>query len=485
VNNTLNVSGVAAGATITNVSVKLNVTHAYVADLMVVIKAPNGKILNLSNLIGGANNPGVNFTNTVFSSAAGLPALSTGTSPGYTGTFRPDAALVGAFGIPTGPTGFTANTAVFSDLFSTPNGAWTIAMYDAGPPDPGVLVDWCINITWGVTPATGIFSPTTNLWLDAAGTIPYTGTAVNSVYTTTPTNTTYSAVVSNGTCTSAATSIPVTVTTPLTAVSVPATTTTCAGTSTSIVATNTGGNPSVINYIWEVSTNNGTTWNTVSNGGVYSGATTGTLSIAGPATTLSNNLYRVKASVPACGSNVTSASSKLTVNPTPVITIAAPRTTLYPGISTTITATSTPAGATYTWFRNGVQVATGPSNSYLVDVDKLGTYTVNVTDVNTCSGTSNSLTISDSANNVFFIYPSPTYGQFQVRYYSQSGNNPLPRTLNIYDNKGARVYSRTYTITGPYTAMDVDMSSFATGIYLVELGDRNGNRIKTGRVVIR
>jgi hypothetical protein len=33
--------------------------------------------------------------------------------------------------------------------------------------------------------------------------------------------------------------------------------------------------------------------------------------------------------------------------------------------------------------------------------------------------------------------------------------------------------------------MDVDMTTFPSGIYTVELTDRSGNRIKTGRVVIR
>ena len=491
INHTLAVSGISAGATITNISIKLNITHTYISDLELVIKAPNGKVLNLSNLIGGQNNPGENFTNTVFSSNA-TAALSTGVSPGYTGTFKPDAGgPVGAFGVAGGPAGFLPTFATgvgtLNDLASIPNGNWTIAMYDAGPPDVGTLDNWSISITWGVAPATGIFSPTTNLFLDAAATIPYTGTAVNSVYTNTPTTTTYSAIVSNATCTSAATPIPVTVTAPLTTVSVPATTNVCFGGNTSIAATAATGTASVINYTWQVSTDGGATWNTISNTGFYSGATTGTLTISNANNTLQNNKYRAVATIPACGAgSVTSTVSTLTVNAAAVVVInAGPVTQLYPGLTSTLTAAVSPnAGASYQWYRNGVAVTGATASTIVVDVDGFGTYTVTAVDANGCSGTStNSIDITAAPNDVLFIYPSPNNGQFQVRYQSLDGNT-LARSLTIYDSKGSRVYSKIYSITAPYGMMSVDMRNQGKGIYRVELSDANGNRIKTGSVLV-
>jgi hypothetical protein len=118
-----------------------------------------------------------------------------------------------------------------------------------------------------------------------------------------------------------------------------------------------------------------------------------------------------------------------------------------------------------------------------LNVDQMGTYNVKVTDVNGCSATSSTVNIADSLTSIMFIYPSPNTGQFQVRYYS-GANNVVPRVLNIYDAKGARVYTKYYTINRPYDRMDVDMRNHGKGIYMVELGDRNGARIKTGRVVI-
>ena len=163
---------------------------------------------------------------------------------------------------------------------------------------------------------------------------------------------------------------------------------------------------------------------------------------------------------------------------------AAPYTKLYPGISTTISSTVSPNAATYQWYKNGVIIPGATGSTIDVDVDGMGDYSVAVTDVNGCSNTSGSLTISEAANDFLFIYPSPNTGQFQVRYYNLAGNSVNPRTLTIYDSKGARVYSRTYSITLPYSRMDVNMSNLSKGIYRVELGDANGKRIKTGSVII-
>lgn len=67
-------------------------------------------------------------------------------------------------------------------------------------------------------------------------------------------------------------------------------------------------------YSWEV--NNGSGWTTVSNGGVYSNATTASLSITSP--TYSMNRYAYRALVARdCGGTATSDAATLTVNPQP------------------------------------------------------------------------------------------------------------------------------------------------------------------------
>jgi Secretion system C-terminal sorting domain len=82
-----------------------------------------------------------------------------------------------------------------------------------------------------------------------------------------------------------------------------------------------------------------------------------------------------------------------------------------------------------------------------------------------------------------FVYPNPTGGQFQVRYYS-SINDIKPKGINIFDGRGKRLITQTYPITAPYSRMDVDLSNYSTGVYTVEVVDVNGNRLAIGRVSV-
>jgi hypothetical protein len=171
-----------------------------------------------------------------------------------------------------------------------------------------------------------------------------------------------------------------------------------------------------------------------------------------------------------------------------VIVISADRTSLLPGLTATLTSTVSPNAPApnggYTWLRNGVIVPGANTGTLNVDVDHLGAYQLRVTDVNGCTNVSNIINIKDSASGKCFIYPNPTSGQFQVRYHSVA-NNILPRTLTVYDTKGDRVFTQLYTIGRPYDRMDVDMRAYGKGLYWVEIGDANGNRITMCRVVIQ
>ncbi|MBL0145607.1 MAG: hypothetical protein IPP48_07455 [Chitinophagaceae bacterium] len=70
-----------------------------------------------------------------------------------------------------------------------------------------------------------------------------------------------------------------------------------------------------------------------------------------------------------------------------------------------------------------------------------------------------------------------------VRYWSTL-NNVLPRGLNIYDAKGARIRTDQYLNTAPYSRMDVDLRQFGSGVYWIEVVDRNGDRLAMGRAVV-
>lgn len=66
-------------------------------------------------------------------------------------------------------------------------------------------------------------------------------------------------------------------------------------------------------YTWQVSTDGGGSWTTVTNGGVYSGATTATLTITGATLAMNGYLYHASATN-ACGTSAYSTSASLTVS---------------------------------------------------------------------------------------------------------------------------------------------------------------------------
>jgi hypothetical protein len=94
------------------------------------------------------------------------------------------------------------------------------------------------------------------------------------------------------------------------------------------------------------------------------------------------------------------------------------------------------------------------------------------------------LNILDSATSKIFFYPNPNQGQFQVRY-----NNPQSSStqnyIRVFDARGKKVYEQLYSVSAPYTQMLVDLRARGSGIYLVELSDKSGKRLATGKVYIK
>lgn len=123
----------------------------------------------------------------------------------------------------------------------------------------------------------------------------------------------------------------------------PSNQTICAGanSSFSITAATAG------TFQWQLSTDGGVTYANISNGGVYSGATSSSLTISNAAAAMNNNRYRCIAST-ACG-NTTSASALLTVNQLPAVTGQPQDLTGCAGSNQTFTVNATGTGITYQW----------------------------------------------------------------------------------------------------------------------------------------
>ena len=155
-----------------------------------------------------------------------------------------------------------------------------------------------------------------------------------------------------------------------------------------------------------------------------------------------------------------------------------------PGQTITLTASATPAASTYNWSYNNNSIPGANGSSITVDGNGLGNYIATVVDANGCAGSSSVLTVRDTVLNYTFIYPNPNNGEFQVRWDGVPVNGQ-PRLITMYDAKGARVYQKAYTITSAFQVMDVKVKFLSKGVYAVVLTDASGNKLATGKVVIR
>jgi hypothetical protein len=282
-------------------------------------------------------------------------------------------------------------------------------------------------------------------------------------------------------CTSATTTVPVTVSAPITAATVtPATRAVCLGGSTTFGSTVTGGTNTT--YQWQRSTDAGLTWSNIS------GATSATLTVSNVTSGMTGYRYRVVASSGACASFTSTNFGTLTVNALPVVTIASPVVNVVPGTTTNVTGSSTPAAAatnSWSWTLNGAPL-TGNTNTQTASVDALGTYQATVTDVNGCVNTSNQLVIGAEASDKLWIYPNPTPGAFQVRLY-YAGNTAEKRIVSIYNPKGQLITSRTFDLnyrSTPYLSMNFDLSGMARGTYVVKVAHEYSGKVISGLVLV-
>lgn len=181
---------------------------------------------------------------------------------------------------------------------------------------------------------------------------PYSGVTTATLNITGATtginNNSYRCII-NGTCPGTATSncTLLTVNTPVSLTSQPANAVLCAGTVATFSVAATGTTPA---YQWQESTNGGTTFTNIANGGVYSGAATATLTLTGVTAGMSTYQYRCVVTGAAGCTALNSNNAVLTVNTAPAIT-AQPvaSTTLCAGSNTSYSVTANGTAITYQW----------------------------------------------------------------------------------------------------------------------------------------
>ncbi|RYE19874.1 MAG: T9SS type A sorting domain-containing protein, partial [Sphingobacteriales bacterium] len=285
-------------------------------------------------------------------------------------------------------------------------------------------------------------------------------------------------VIINGDCTTGLTSTAatLTVTTAAAITTQPTAVSGCEGTDAtfSVAATNATG------YQWQVSTDGGTTFTDIA------GETNATLTLAAVSGTANDYQYQVVVSN-ACG-DITSTPATLTVNAAPTVSVTADDTSVEVGVTSTLTATATPATATYQWFVDGVAIPGATSATYAAVSNTPGVYeyTVEVTGDGGCTITSSVIEITVTTSNVAFIAPNANRGTFKVSF-SNINSVAVARIITIYDSKGRLVYNKTFPVNmaNNVEVMDVTVPLLPSGIYWLMLSESNGKRLKTEQLIIQ
>jgi endonuclease/exonuclease/phosphatase family metal-dependent hydrolase len=221
-------------------------------------------------------------------------------------------------------------------------------------------------------------------------------------------------------------------------------------------------------------------WYSGSCGGLLVG-TGATVNNAFVGTTTTTFFVRIEGT---CG-NTTCASVTVNVAPAPVVTLTQlPTTGLLPGSPVTITASVTPPAAyTYTWVKNNTINIANNTNSLLVNAIDAGNYAVTATAPSGCTVSSPSILVRSATSNTLYISANPNRGNFNVSF-----NNGEPnlngRILSIYDSKGARVYTKTFSVNVPFGNMNIDLTSKGKGVYYIILHDGGGKKLADGSVEV-
>ncbi|MGC4101782.1 reprolysin-like metallopeptidase [Ferruginibacter sp.] len=157
----------------------------------------------------------------------------------------------------------------------------------------------------------------------------------------------------------------------------------CAGSNTSFTTAATG---PTLTYQWQESTNGGTSWTNITNGGIYGGATTTTLALTGVTAGMNNNQYRaIISGTTSCGSATTSTAT-LTVNTAPAVTTQPAASTICTGSNTSFTSAATGTGISYQW-----QVSTNGGGTW-TNIANGGVYSGATTATLTLTGATVALT---------------------------------------------------------------------------------------------
>jgi hypothetical protein len=163
------------------------------------------------------------------------------------------------------------------------------------------------------------------------------------------------------------------------------------------------------------------------------------------------------------GCNATSNTVAITVNTPPPVSITVNGDTL--------TANN---GFNFQWYLNG-SLLPGDNGNQII-VTKTGQYTVQITDTNGCTTTSNPVNISginQLSTGAIFIYPNPSIGSWQLTVGNGQlavSNNLIGASLEVWDNEGQIIYKSKITSV----VTEINLPALASGVYYLRVNTGDG-----------
>ena len=340
--NSIPVSGLlTTGVTVKSVTIT-GFSHTLPDDVDIVLVSPGGQSVILMSDAGG-NLPATGQTFT-FDDAAAANLFDAAFNP--SGTYKPTNFGAGDSWPAPGPLGAPVSTTLGS-ISGNPNGNWNLYVVDDNLNEVGFIATWSLTLN---IPQRVIFSPTTNLFTDAAATIAYTGTPVYTVWARPSANATYTATNTTAGCTNSASvniivNYPPAITTQPVALAAPI----CPGFNANYSVVVSGTTPT---YQWQVSPGpTPTAWSNIANGVQYNGVNTPNLSVLNVTTAQNGHRFRVVISGVCPPTPIFSDSIRLTVATAPTITTQpANRTVCAPDAAVfTVVAGGVPTPTIYQW----------------------------------------------------------------------------------------------------------------------------------------
>lgn len=245
----------------------------------------------------------------------------------------------------------------------------------------------------------------------------------------------------------------------------------CFGNSTIITAAATG---TSLAYQWQI--NNGIGFTNITN------ANTISLPIIMPPSGNNYNGSQYRLIVTGNCTPDTSNIVTLSIQATPTVVISATKSEIKPGETTILTANATPAGGTYSWYRNDGNTLLSTNATYgPIGVNQLGSYKVVYNTTNGCAATSFPFVLKGTFSNDIWVYPNPSKGKFYFRYFNR--DNTIVKAV-VYNSMGKKVFEQKFATGLVYSENLIDISNQAPGNYVLSVTNQFFEIIAVKQIMI-